>query len=258
MRFRIHLHLRNPKFKTIPINYQYELSSFIYKTIANGDQNYANWLHHNGFNIEGKQFRLFTFSNFNIPKFTIHKLNTQIIIHSDSISFDISFLPERSTEEFVKGIFANQDFSIGDMKSLAEFSIRNIELLSQPDFTKPLVGRSISPICITNRIEKDKLDYISPDDNIASDLLKNNLLNKYLAFYGKEYHEDLFFVWKATHPKSKLITIKSGTPQQTKIRGFNCNFSLFSVPEMMKIAYHAGIGEKNSMGFGMIGGIERD
>lgn len=258
MRFRIHLHLRNPKFKTIPINYQYELSSFIYKTIANGDQNYANWLHQNGFNIEGKQFRLFVFSNFNIPNFAINKIDSRIIIQSDTISFDISFLPERSTEEFVKGIFSNQDFSIGDMKSLAEFSVSSIELLPQPDFTKPLVGKSISPICITNRIEIGKLDYVAPDDNVASDLLKNNLLNKYLAFYGKEFNGDLFFVWKATNAKSKLISIKTGTPQQTKIRGFNCNFSLFTIPELMKIAYHAGIGEKNSMGFGMIGGIERD
>lgn len=101
MRFKINLSLSNPNLKTLPLNYQYELSAYIYRTIANGDANYADWLHKNGFKMDEKQFRLFTFSNFIIPQKTIDKENARLIIKGNNASFIISFLPERSTEEFV-------------------------------------------------------------------------------------------------------------------------------------------------------------
>jgi CRISPR-associated endoribonuclease Cas6 len=253
MRFKINLSLPNPNLKTLPLNYQYELSAYIYRTIANGDAKYAEWLHQNGFKMEGKQFRLFTFSNFIIPQKTIDKEHARLIIRGNSASFIISFLPERSTEEFVKGIFADQHFSIGNHDCKAEFLIQNIELLPQPDFCRSFTGTTISPICITLKNDNGKLDYIAPDSPLAPELIKNNLLNKYFAFYGKPYDKELFFVWKTLDvPRSKLITIKTNTPQQTKVRGFHCKFSLFTIPELMNIAYNAGIGEKNSMGFGMV------
>lgn len=254
MRFKINLALTNSNLKAIPLSYQYELSAYIYRTIARGNANYADWLHQNGFNLDGKQFRLFTFSNLDVPQKTIDKAHAQLIIKGNHASFDISFLPERATEEFVKGIFAEQYFSIGNQDCKAEFVIQNIELLPQPDFCRSFAGTTISPICITLKNDNGKIDYIAPDDALAPELIKNNLLNKYFAFYGKPYEKELFFAWKALDkPRSKLITIKTNTPQQTKVRGFHCDFSLFTTPELMNIAYNAGIGEKNSMGFGMIG-----
>jgi CRISPR-associated endoribonuclease Cas6 len=254
MRFKINLSLNNSKFKTIPLNYQYELSSYIYRTIAKGNAEYAEWLHHNGFNIEGKQFRLFTFSNFDIPQKTINKELAQLQIIGNSASFEISFLPERSTDEFVKGIFADQHFSIGDSNCKADFSVQNIELLPQPNFNQSYTGITISPICITCKNDFDKFGYLAPNHPLAQELLLKNLYHKYEAFYGKPYNiEDSFFIWKTiVEPQSKLITIKSNTPQQTKVRGYHCKFSIFTTPELMKIAYNAGIGEKNSMGFGCI------
>jgi len=252
MRFKINLSLSNPNLKTLPLNYQYELSAYIYRTIANGDANYAEWLHQNGFKMEEKQFRLFTFSNFIIPQKTIDKENARLIIKGNNASFLISFLPERSTEEFVKGVFANQIFSIGDKLSKAEFTINNIELLPSPNNVSEFIGETLSPICITLRNDFNRIDYLIPSHAQAGELIKNNLLNKYVAFHDKEYSGDLYFEWETlSEPRSKLITIKSGTPQQTKIKGYNCQFRIKAAPELLKIAFEAGIGEKNSMGFGM-------
>ncbi|MDD2412654.1 MAG: CRISPR-associated endoribonuclease Cas6 [Bacteroidales bacterium] len=255
MRFKISLSLIRSQNQKLPLSYQYELSSFIYKTIARGDKMYADWLHGNGFATNGKQFRLFSFSNFHIPQYLIDKKEERLIIQSNEISFDIAFLPERSTEEFVKGIFANQQFSIGDKISKVEFKVNSIELLPQPDFSKPLIGKTLSPICVTMKNETGKLDYFSPEHPDYSLLLKNNLLTKYEAFHGTPITTDVFLVWETNNkPHPKLIKIKSGTKEETRIRGYNCRFKLFATPELMKIAYNAGIGEKNSMGFGMIEG----
>jgi CRISPR-associated endoribonuclease Cas6 len=79
------------------------------------------------------------------------------------------------------------------------------------------------------------------------------LINKYTAFYGKAYDGSSEFEWKTlSEPKSKLITMKAGTPQQTKVRAFNCSFSLKADYELLRTAYECGIGEKGSMGFGMV------
>lgn len=253
MRFNLNLSIINKNINTIPINYQYELSSCIYKTIARGNADYANWLHSNGFNLDAKQFRLFTFSNLQLPEYKLNKENQCIAIIGNTVSLTISFLPERSTEEFIKGIFANQILEVGDKYNKASFNVANIELQSQPDFSQPIYGKTISPLCITVRKDINKIDYLSPDDVRARELLKNNLLSKYEAFYGNKFQENAFLEWKTLNqPQSKLLLIKKGTPQQTQIRGFNCDFILNANPELLKIAYNAGLGEKNSMGFGCV------
>ena len=56
----------------IPMNYQYELSSFIYRTLARSDSGYSAWLHENGFITGTKRFKLFSFSNLLIPAYAIH------------------------------------------------------------------------------------------------------------------------------------------------------------------------------------------
>ena len=146
MRFQLTLQLINKQFRTLPLNYQYELSSFIYKTIAKGSHEYAEWLHENGFQLGEKQFRMFTFSNLKIPKKRIDVQKETIEIESDTIILELAFLPERSTEEFIKGVFSDRTFSIGNKQTIAEFVVQSIELQVQPSFSQPIEGRMESPL----------------------------------------------------------------------------------------------------------------
>ena len=106
MRFTITLEKRQNRPDVIPINYQYELASWIYNSIARGDAAYSQWLHANGFNDGYKRFKLFTFSHLDIPQKKI--FDDRLKVLSDRISFRISFLPRKSTEEFIKGVFSQQ------------------------------------------------------------------------------------------------------------------------------------------------------
>ena len=62
----------------LPINYQYELASWIYKTIHYGNAEFADWLHKHGYMNDKKQFKLFTFSNLLINKIKLIKDRLQI------------------------------------------------------------------------------------------------------------------------------------------------------------------------------------
>ena len=89
-----------------------------------------------------------------------------------------------------------------------------------------------------------------------------NILNKYLSLYDQEPDDADFgctldekFIADRGGPQkiSKLITIKQGRSDETKVRGFMCPLTIEGNPELIKLAYESGLGEKNSLGFGMLG-----
>ncbi len=68
MRCKLRLQVQSETFGNIlPINYQYELSAAIYRVLSNANEAYSSWLHENGFALNGKKFKLFTFSWLLIP-----------------------------------------------------------------------------------------------------------------------------------------------------------------------------------------------
>ncbi|MBB3186017.1 CRISPR-associated endoribonuclease Cas6 [Microbacter margulisiae] len=253
MRFKVQLSIdKNAYGNALPFSYQYELSSFIYHTLAKGNAEYAEWLHENGFSLEGKQFRLFVFSPL-LLKASVNKDINRLILVDDVATMQIGFLPERSTEEFVKGVFAEQRFTLGDKISKVQFSITGIELMPTPEWGGEMRGETLSPICLSQKNEEGQVHYFSASAPEAGEAVINNLRNKYRAFYGKPFAGDTAFEWETTsEPRAKLITVKAGTPQQTKIRASLCRFRLKADNELLRIGYEAGLGEKNSMGFGMV------
>ncbi len=254
MRFRLKLTVDKYAFGSLlPLNYQYEQSAVIYKILSKSDAAYSEWLHENGFQFRDKQFKLFTFACLHIPK--LKRQGDFIQILCDTIEWDISFLPERSTQNFISGLFQQQTFKLGNVDTKVQFTVKNIDLLPSPEFSETMKFKTLSSICLASMRPEGGLAYISPDDSGALELIRSNLLMKYKAFTGEDFPlNDFHFEFKVlSKPESKLITIKANTPEQSKVRGYKCQFQLTAPVELMKIAYESGIGGKGSLGFGMIG-----
>jgi CRISPR-associated endoribonuclease Cas6 len=255
MRFKLILKTDSAAFgNLLPLNYQYELSAFIYKAIAQADNEYSYWLHENGFRLNGRPFKLFTFSNLIMSQYVIVREKGRLRIDSDRIKWFVSFLPETSTEKFITGLFSEQVFQIGDHKSKVQFRIEQVEALPSPVFENEMTFRTLSPACIALYKEGSKYtEFISPEHPEASGIVLNNLLNKYHTFYGKPFDEQFDFTFHVTNqPKPKLITIKTGTPEVTNIKGYLFEFKMQAPKELMHIAYECGIGKNGSTGFGML------
>lgn len=256
MRFKIYLELAEPKNRVLPINYQYELAGWIYKTMEKGDKDYANWLHTNGFVQGSKQFRLFTFSHFYIASKKI--MGDRIQVNDPSISLQLSFLPEKSTEEFIKGVFAEQQFVLGDSLSRVKFRVNGIELIAEPFFTSEMIFETLSPLAVAVKNEEGKPHFIEPNDPRMEQAIYKNLCQKHLAYYGEEFRENSNSKFELLTPfRKRGIAIKAGTPQQTKVIGYTYQFKLTAPEELQKLGYSAGFGEKNSMGFGCVGVVEK-
>jgi len=253
MRFKLHLNIDKHTFgDRLPFNYQYELSAVIYKILASADQAFAEWLHDNGFAADKKVFKLFSFSRLQIPQYRTEGRFMKIL--SDTAEWYLSFLPERSTQEFIQGVFREQQFDLGNRQAHICCRVQSIEMLPLPQFTEQMSFRTLSPMCLTLKRENGTDEYVAPDHPMAKELIRQNLLDKYKASTGKDFPDKNFaFDFAVTNqPRSSLITIKADTPQESKIRAFSCDFQLTAPVELMKICYDCGIGSKNSLGFGMV------
>ncbi len=257
MRFSLVLE-RTGKKNFLPFNYQYELSSWIYKVISMADTDFSNFLHGSAFQSGTKSFKLFTFSNLDLRPFRIHKQHGRIEIIGKHAVLQISFMVDKAAENFIKGLFLNQQFSIGDKISNVDFCVSRIESESAPIFTERMVYRTLSPMCVSIHGERHA-QYISPSDREYESLLFANLIGKLKSMPLLHGNKSLQAVPEEesgfsllSEPKSRLISIKSFTRDETRVRGYEFKFELRASPLLQEIGYYSGFGEKNSTGFGCV------
>ncbi|MBA9075708.1 CRISPR-associated endoribonuclease Cas6 [Rufibacter quisquiliarum] len=259
MRFSLTFRKTGQK-QTLPLNYQYELASWIYKTIHRSDSAFVSFLHDRGYLANGKGFKLFTFSNLKLPKFQIQ--GDRLLLQGDTLSLQLTFALEQSAQHFIQGLFQQQRFSLGDRQSQVDLEVQQIEAMPTPTLAEgsQLRFRTLSPLCVSSSREhygKIMPLYHHPADDGYENLLLQNLLNKYTAAHGHfplpPLRPDGEFAFKVlSEPKSRLVTIKANTPQETKVRGFLFDFELQAPEALLQLGYAAGLGEKNSLGFGCV------
>lgn len=261
MRFRVTMNVEG-KNREMPINYQYEMMSAIYSVLENADSEYARMLHDEGYSSDIKKFKLFCFSNLIVPNRGIAtrevsgKSYTRLIVKSDQVYWYIGFALPEGMQKFVQGIFSNQQIRIADSFGGVTFRVVEVQLDSEPEeINGPIECQTLSPICVSKKVDgKTTVAYISPTEEGYEGALLTGLLERYKALNGKEFEGDRYckLTVLGNEPKSKLITIKADTAQQTKVKGFTYYFNIELPHELFKIAYNSGLGEKCGMGFGMI------
>jgi CRISPR-associated endoribonuclease Cas6 len=242
----------------VPINYQYEISGWIYKTLHFGNPEFSEWLHNHGYLDGKKQFRFFTFSNLEIEQVQIQ--GDRLKMGNQPCFIYISFLLEEAIEPFIIGLFKNQTFGIGDKISRADFYVSGIEKLPEPAWENTMHFKSLSPVVISYKSDPTArtATYLSPADSNYEELFFHNLLTRYRTYKVQkqsipditEYNPSEMSLKVTGKVFSKMIKIKAGTPEQTLIKGFKYDFILTAPKELIRLGYYAGFGEKNSLGFG--------
>jgi CRISPR-associated endoribonuclease Cas6 len=260
MRVRIEIKLLNPGRQTIPVNYQYPVSAWIYKTISKGNHAFADFLHSKGFGENGKSYKFFSFSWLEFPIRGCKIEGDRLHLLQAEAAIEISFLAPEALQHFVIGLFQDQQFSLGDKISRADFVVVNVNPLAAPSFSETMYYRTLSPMLISkNREGQQAAAYLSPDADDYATLFINNLINRYQAAKavgllpdaGIINPEDIRFTCDAASIRRKGIIIKANTPAQTKIIPYHCNFSLSAPIIIHQLGYLSGFGEKNSLGLGL-------
>ena len=259
MRFLLQLTTRNIG-QRLTFNYQYPLSAVIYKIISRADADYASFLHEQGYKHGNKSFKLFTFSDLKTP-FT--RQENCMVMTTPNASLTVCFQVPDAAENFIKGLFINQQLDIANSDDKASFSVQQVIAEKTPAFfdINEIELQPISPIVVGRLNERGNYDYVSPEEFDFTSLILNNLISKYAACYTVEEQELQALSGLVTirlnffkqPPRSRLIAIKNGTPAATQIRGFDKFRLRVKGPEkLIALALNAGIGMHNAMGMGCV------
>ncbi len=258
---RLKLTLTHKPNQALPINYQYLIAAWVYRTLGAANSEYATHLHEQGYDFAGKTYKLFTYSALRPRWFDIDKRAKAFILAKSPTELTLSFYMDDALQHFVIGLFKDQQFTLesGQYFKVA-FEVVGIETLSTPIFQKTIRFRAVTPICLSRNEEgKEYAQYLSPELPEYGDLLLQNLLRKYRAVKGDDSQrkdmpnfENLAYLNPSfrllNQPKSKLLAIKG-----VKMRGYLFDFEITAPVELIRVGYFGGFGVGNSaLGMGMV------
>lgn len=270
MRFNITL-TPTGKHRMLPIDYQYFAGAWIYRVIADADREFATFLHAEGYRDGNKSFKLFSYSPLALGEYKLWKEKVLFELLTDRVSLKVGFHLNEAAEKFIFGLFGHQQFYLGDRFNGIDFSVTQIERLPRGD--TPAVNptadhrpvtlqyRAASPVVFSARNETGPYArYLSPDEEGYGERVEQHLFQKYSTVPGATplpAGTQVGFSYRGTS-RSKLVTVKAATPQQSKVRGFLYDFTLTAPAELHQLVLNAGLGEKNAAGFGWVERLMED
>ncbi|MDI3517718.1 MAG: CRISPR-associated endoribonuclease Cas6 [Thermotogota bacterium] len=255
---RIKLVLGNSKFQSVPVDYHYRLSSAIYRLFYNTDQDFAKWLHSKGYG-EKRRFKLFNFSQIfaETGEYKVDLENRKVIFLTDKVWFYISTPVDEIALALAEALTRRSNITLRVGRNV--FSLERATAFATPMFEEGVASlKCVSPVVLT-RVVYDKDGkylppaYIRPWEQDAEDYLKQNLVNKYMAYTGEDVSRKISVELDRTYienKKEKCLT--SRYVKNEKIVGFRVPVKIFGPPDFLRFIYETGLGVKNSLGFGMV------
>ncbi|MDD2198568.1 MAG: CRISPR-associated endoribonuclease Cas6 [Bacteroidales bacterium] len=248
---------RISKNRMIPIDYQYYISAWVYNVLKQGNKEFSQFLHQLGFSTDNKRFKFFCYSPLIVFRPKLWKEKNLLEIKAKELKLRVSFQIPDAMQYFVQGLFAGQEFYIGDKFNGIDLKVKSVQCLAQPEFNRIQSYVLTSPTVISLQTENDKCaKYLSPTHNEYKRLFINNLLEKYRVWSNisntepEEITSDQIIIEFGNEIKLMGKFIKPYTPQCTKIIGYKYKLKLDAPADIHNLAWNCGFGEKNSQGFG--------
>ena len=247
MRIYLTFETINCKKIILPINYQHIVQGFLYKSMKPA---YAEYLHKYGFSYEKRRFKLFTFSKI-FGNYDIDIVKKQIIFNSP-ISLFISSPIDDLIRDYVK-IIVNEKIELnGNILRVISVETKTLNNINN----NIVIIKMLSPIVEYSTIKDscNKTLYYTPFENKFFELIKNNLVKKYIAYYNKEPNDQKFsmLIYKVDKNKNCITTFfKGSNGYTTVIKGWTGLYKICGSEELIRFSYDTGLGSKNSAGFGM-------
>lgn len=250
MRLRVHFHLEREA--AFPVDHQYDLQKLVYRLLGTSSAEYTEFLHDTGYELSGdsrKRTKLFVFSRLSSPQRRI--VGDRLTLGAGRVTWQISSPVEDFLNHSVSGLLmtGSRVTVCGNALEVCE-----VEALPAPTFGERMRFSCLTPIVASKALGDGRTYYYRPSDGAAfSEALRGNLLRKYAALYGAGAEEAPFRVefdgeYLARHRGgTKLVRFK-----ETNVVGAFAPFTVSGAPELLRLAWDSGLGEKNSGGFGMI------
>lgn len=239
----------------LPINYQYPISAVIYKIINSADKEYATFLHDTGYKKQDshKAFKFFTFSDLAFP---FQVVGDRLRMTGAEATLHIAFHLPPTAEKFITGLFLNQQILIADKRSGVDFQITEVTVAEERplnDEHNEVLLNLLSPIVSGKKEKFEYYQFLSPDDPDFTTMLIHNWKEKFDTLYGlgaaaaEMSAVQISIVPNKLPPRSRLLTIKQGTPEETKVRAwYNYRLKVVAPAKALRVLLNTGCGIYNS------------
>ncbi len=241
---RLKLELSSDSKIELPIHYNLTIQGMLYKYLP---PSLSEFLHDIGFFYKGRSFKLYTFSRIFSPRYNVHPDKKRYIFDSP-ISIYISSAVQNITKRIGESFLKKSKIILGKN----QLYLNSIEILNPPEIKHATIKiKTLSPITAYRTFQKENgknfYRYYHPNEEEFNDLLKENIRKKYEIITEKELVDFEFRIQPIKPPRKVLIKYKNFI-----IEGYDGVFVIHTDPEVFSVIFDAGLGAKNSQGFGMI------
>ncbi|HPU62965.1 MAG TPA: CRISPR-associated endoribonuclease Cas6 [Mobilitalea sp.] len=227
----------------LPVHYNHILQGFIYNNI---DKRLSGFLHNNGYIYYNRTFKLFTFSRISEKGIKIDDM----LYFGKHISFVVSSPLKEFCNSFTDTLLQKDRLLLGQ-------NIVRVHQIRPKDNVvdkESIVIRTLSPIVAYSTLFRhDGSKYtcfFMPGESDFKRIISENLIKKYKALFN--YNNDNFYDYNASIKpigsfKQNFVIYKGFI-----IKGVTGTFELKGDKRLLQMGLDAGIGSKNSQGFGCI------
>lgn len=227
----------------LPLNYHHILQAIIYKGLKDSDEfhreRFNDFLHDKGFMHGNRSYKMFTFSLLRGK----YEIADRKIMFRNEVSFEVRspdiFMIKQLAEGFAEdGIHYGNIHVTGAKTVLGNLTVEDSIILVE----------MVTPICVYSTDSETKKTYFyDPSEPEFGELVNDNFIRKYTAFYGIEPESDVVVEPIRINQKDKFVTNYKGF----YISGWRGVYRLYGERKYLDFLYQAGLGSRNSQGFGM-------
>ncbi|MGM0608495.1 MAG: CRISPR-associated endoribonuclease Cas6 [Candidatus Muiribacteriota bacterium] len=245
---KIKIELITDKPVVLPAAYGAYQQALIYNMLDRFD---ADWLHEKGFKFGKRSFKLFTYSG--ILERGIFRKKEKIFVFPPQISFIVSSPVDWILEQTASNLIKNEKVRLENN----QMYINAISVMrKEPVKSNKIKVKALSPIeNHTTLVKPDgkKLTYYyTPFEKEFSELTNNNLKKKWEALLNQKCPFDIQIKPLFSGNKNEKVIMFGTEERKTVIKGWKGYFELKGELPILKFALDAGLGSRNSQGFGLI------
>lgn len=259
---RIQFSLSCQKGTIIPINYQSEISQWVFAVLSNAGAELSSWVQQRGYDLSSKNFKLFTFSPLAIYPYEMDQVKQEFKLLGNQVKLNISIYLDPSFEQQIVHLFRQVPLPLGTLDGRpAQFEVKHWQIMPHPNFKDTMQFKAVSPISITT-IEDVKTTnpYLLPDNEqydvsfFHHEVRRFKAAMQYKSLAALKLLDPAFPMHYRLlgQAKSRLIHLKPNSENITQLRGFAYEFEVSMPIPLMEFCYFAGFGEYPHLGFGFV------
>ncbi len=230
----------------LPVNYNHIIQSLIYRHL---DRKLATKLHNEGYRYGKRVYKFFTFSRLRANTIEYDRERKKLSFIGN-IWFYLGSLNSELLESFTLTMVRDEILEINGQP----VRISAVEVEMPVRYHTPMTIKMMSPMTVYSTVEengKKKTLFYEPWDEQFSTLIMQNLVRKFKAI-----SDDGSAPPSIDGAYIKPVSVKRTDMIITRFKGFLIKawkgiYELHLPPPYFEIAYNAGLGSKNSQGFGM-------